>query len=348
LKKFSLSEFNTFINSLKNNNFNFLIHSEPFTGLYNSIHNIKEANIFELYSSNFKNDILNIEKKYILNTEDKNNTNKNIIFINDIHNIKEEDLLILIKLLKHNKINNSFLENTIIIATVINEDFLQLSDVFSNLFITLEIKVIFIEWIEQARITNQDWRIISFLKENNNFLLFDNQNQDNMILKNYPSPYTWNNLSTLIKSNQNISNIDLFSNLVNGCIGEKTGDLFIRHVEKLEGLYFFKYIFEEELDSIQIIEEEQITNFYLASNFYFKNHIKELNVKEILSYFKYTDVLLKSYPDNNDIIFSIKSVLSIIKEETENSLDIFSFIFESGVFVENDTILSTISNYMKK
>ena len=347
MKKFSLSEFNTFIKTLKNNNFNFLIHSEPFTGLYNSIHNIPDTNIFELYSTNFKNDIENIENIYNKNIDNKN-VNRNIIYINDIKNIKGSDLLTLIKLLKHKKINSLFLEDTTIISTIVNEDLKTLPDTFSNLFITLEIKVIFIEWIEQARIKNYDWRIISFLKANNNFLLFDNKNEDTRTFKNYSSPYTWSNLSSLIKENQNISNIDLFSNLVNGCIGEKTGTLFLKHVEKLEGLYFFKYIFEEELENIQIIEEEKITDFYLASNFFFKSNISHLSVNEILSYFKYTDVLLKSYPENNDIIFSIKSVLSIIKEDTENSLDIFSFIFESGVFVENDTILATISNYMKK
>lgn len=346
MKKLSLSEFNTFISSLEKENFNFLINSQQFIGVYSSIHSIPDSKIYEIHSSSFNENINNIENTILDKKAD--DKIKNIIYISDIQNIKGENLLILTRLLKHNKINNLKLSNTIFLANITNETFNSLPLSFNNLFIILEIGLIFIEWIEYARIKNFDWRIISFLKENNNFLLFDNKNEENKNIQNYPSPYTWGKLSTLIKSNQNINNIDLFSNLVNGSIGEKTGNLFLKHIEKLEGIYFFDNIFTEDLESIHIIEEHQITDFYLASNFYFNKNIKTLSANQVLSYFKYTDVLLKLYTDNNDIIFSIKSVLSIIKNETDNYLDIFSFIFESGVFVENDTILNTISNYMKK
>jgi hypothetical protein len=278
----------------------------------------------------------------------ENDDKKYLLFLDEFNQIDENMQSLAYQLILNHKVGTHKLPNNCLIIAAGNkiEDLgigIENPLPLKNRFLKLNVVNVFEEWYEYALKNGIDWRIISYLQTSND-KLFDIS--EGIKEDNFPTPRTWFQLSELIYDINFSKNSDKFKIISNGLIGQSTTDEFSFFINKIQHIDILNKIFSEEEVKLNN-HTNDLMNFYYLSHFYFKRNIQKVNIEEFKLFFAFLNGLLEKDYSKEILFLIINDINKLISKEREDFSDIFTIIYESGIFEDFEEILDTIQNYMK-
>lgn len=273
---------------------------------------------------------------------------KYILFLDEFNQIKQDMQSLSYQLVLERKVGQHKLPKNCIVIAAGNKFsdkgiYYEMPLPLKNRFLKFNLLINFEEWYEYGGVHNIDWRILSFLKNKNEYL-FNIQNGENE--DNFPTPRNWFALSKIIFNINYTKNKEKMEKICNGLLGKKTALSFLQYVDNIQHIDVIEKITDKKEVKLNKNSSE-LFNFYLVSKFYFGLKIKDLTWEHIKNYFEFIKTKINEDFSKELMFLIINDINKIIKKEREDYLDIFTFLYEDGIFEEFDEILTNIQNYLK-
>jgi len=279
----------------------------------------------------------------------KNGENKKfIIFLDEINHADEKLLGSAYQLTLERRIGTHKLPDNVLIIAAGNRKCdngiaFNMPAPLVNRFININIEPNIDDWIIYAKENNLDWRIISFLKSNSEYLhkFVPNNNEDN-----FCTPRNWTKLNPYVDY---FDDEKYMSIMLNGTLGLSAFMVFKEYLKLITKIPLMENIIK---GTYTVLLEKELSNSYAFSmlcSSYVKNKIKDLSIEEFFNIIKYIE-LQKA---NVEVMQMLGiELLTIIKKELEQSdpkklNDIHFFIFENDYFKSNKTFLNRMKEFNK-
>lgn len=277
---------------------------------------------------------------------EKGNGQKYLIFLDEMNHADEKLLGSAYQITLERRIGTHKLpDNVLIIAAgntkTDNGIAFTLPSPLVNRFVTINVIPYIDDWLVYAKERNIDWRILSFLKSNPEYLhkFVSNSEEDN-----FPTPRNW------VKLNQFINEFEdeaFMRVIMNGMFGYGTYTVFKEYIELIKKIPtmkdIIKGVFRVQLDK----DLSDAYAFSMLASSYVKNNIMDLTVDNIINLFKY----IETQEQNKEVMYMLSiEIMTIVnkelKEKDDTKLNTLQYkIFTTNQFEGNKDFIKRLKEF---